>query len=101
MAAAACQFGAPRRAAGSGIKRTDRGVRRVRREGQVKTFMLVAMMLGLLVTMWLVARSVQDQQSGAKNPAALRTVERAQEVRQAVEAADKLKEQNLDKAARD
>ena len=67
----------------------------------MKTFMLVAMMIGLLVTMWLVARGVQEQGTGGHGAAVVKPIERAAETRRAVEAADKLKEQKLDAAARD
>ena len=67
----------------------------------MKTFMLVAMLLGLLVTMWLVARSTQEQTSDGHGAAAVKSIERAEEMRRTVEAADKLKEKKLDAAARD
>jgi hypothetical protein len=68
----------------------------------MKTFMLVAMLLGLLVTMWLVARSLQEQTTSVPGAAVVvKPIERSAEMRRTVEAADKLKEKNLDDAARD
>ena len=67
----------------------------------MKAFMLVAMLIGLLVTMWLVARSTQDQTAGGHGAAPVKSIERAQEMRRTVEAADQLKEKKLDAAARD
>lgn len=67
----------------------------------MKTFMLVAMLIGLLVTMWLVVRGMQGQTTSGPGAAIVRPIERAAEVRRTVEAADKLKEQKLDAASRD
>jgi len=67
----------------------------------MKTFMLVAMLIGLLVTMWLVARSVQDQATGGHGAAPVKSIERAAEMRRTVEATDQLKEKKLDAAARE
>jgi len=67
----------------------------------MRTFMLVAMLIGLLVTMWLVARGMQGQSASGPGAVIVKPIERAAEVRRTVEAADKLKEQKLDAAARD
>ena len=67
----------------------------------MKTFMLVAMLIGLLVTMWLVARGMQEQTASGPGAAVVKPIERAAEMRRTVEAADKLKEKKLDAAARD
>lgn len=67
----------------------------------MKTFMLVAMLLGLLVTMWLVMRGVQEQTTSGHGAAVVKPIERAAEVRSAVEVGDRLKEKKLDAAARD
>ena len=68
----------------------------------MKTFMLVAMLLGLLVTMWLVARDMQEQTtSGPAASVVQKPLDRSVEVRREVEALDKLKEKKLDAAARD
>ena len=67
----------------------------------MKAFMLVAMLIGLLVTMWLVMRDVQEQAAGVSGPAVVKPIERAAEARRAQEAADKLMERRLDGAARE
>jgi len=68
----------------------------------MKAFMLVAMLVGLLVTMWLVARGVQEQTAAVPGGAlVVKPIERSAEMRRTVEAADKLKEKNLDAAARE
>lgn len=67
----------------------------------MKTFMLVAMLIGLLITMWLVARSLQDQAPSGPGAAVVRPIERAEEMRRTVEAADKLKERKLNDVVRD
>ena len=68
----------------------------------MKTFWLVMMLLGLLVTMWLVARSMQEQTtSGPGAAVVVKPIDRAVDMRRTVEAADKLKEKKLGDAARD
>ena len=67
----------------------------------MKTFLLVAMLIGLLVTMWLVARGLQEQTASGPGAIVVKPIERAAEMRRTVEAADKLKEQKLDAASRD
>jgi hypothetical protein len=67
----------------------------------MKTFMLVAMLIGLLVTMWLVVRGTQEQTGSGPAAAVVKPIERASDMRRSVEAADKLKERKLDAAARD
>ena len=67
----------------------------------MKTFMLVAMLLGLLVTMWLVARNLQDQTTIRQGAVVVKPIERAAEMRRTVEAEDKLQEKKLDAAARE
>jgi len=67
----------------------------------MKTFMLIAMLIGLLVTMWLVARGLQEQTTSGPGAVVVKPLERAAEMRRTVEAADKLKEKKLDAAARD
>jgi len=68
----------------------------------MKTFMLVAMLIGLLVTMWLVARGLQEQTtSGPGAATVIKPIEHTAEMRRTVEAADKLKEQKFDAAARE
>ena len=67
----------------------------------MKTFMLVAMLIGLLVTMWLVARGLQEHTTSGPGAVVVKPIERAAEMRRTVEAADKLKEKKLDAAARD
>ena len=67
----------------------------------MKTFMLVAMLIGLLVTMWLVARGLQGQTASGPGAVVVKPIERSAEMRRAVEAADQLKEKKLDAAARE
>lgn len=65
----------------------------------MKTFMLVAMLIGLLVTAWLVLRDVQEQQAGGSGAAVVKPIERAAEARRTIEGADKLRERQLGGAA--
>ena len=67
----------------------------------MKAFMLVAMMIGLLVTMWLVVRGLQEQTTSGPGAIVVKPIERAVEMRRTVEAADKLKEKKFDAAARE
>jgi hypothetical protein len=67
----------------------------------MKTFMLVAMLIGLLVTMWLVARGLQEQTTAGPGAVVVKPIERAAEMRRTVEAADKAKEQKFSDAARE
>ena len=67
----------------------------------MKTFMMVAMLIGLLVAMWLVVRGLQEQTTSGPGAVVVKPIERAADMRRSVEAADKLKEQKLDSAARD
>jgi hypothetical protein len=67
----------------------------------MKIFMLVGMLIGLLVTMWLVMRDVREKTAGASGTTAIKPIERAVEMRRTLEAADKLKERRLDGAARE
>ena len=67
----------------------------------MKTFMLVAMLIGLLVTMWLVARGLQEQTASGPGAVVVKPIERAAEMRRTVEAADALKEKKLDAASGD
>ena len=67
----------------------------------MKTFMLVAMLIGLLVTAWLVFRDLQEQRAGVSGPAVVKPIERAAESRRAIESADKLREDKLSGAARE
>lgn len=67
----------------------------------MKTFMLVAMLIGLLVTAYLVFRDVQEQTAGVSGPAVVKPIERAAEARRTVEGADRLRESQLGGAARE
>ena len=67
----------------------------------MKTFMIVAMLIGLLVTMWLVTRGLQEQTTSGPGAVVVKPIERADQTRRAVEAADRLKEKKLDAAARE
>jgi hypothetical protein len=67
----------------------------------MKAFMLVALLIGLLVTMWLVMRDVREQTAGAPGPATIKPIERAAEMRRTLEEADRQKERRIDGAARE
>jgi len=67
----------------------------------MKAFMLVAMLIGLVLTAWLVMRDVQEQTRTVSGPAVVKPIERAAEARRVQEAADTLKEHKLDGAARE
>lgn len=67
----------------------------------MKTFMLVAMLIGLLVTMWLVVRGMQEQTTSGPGVMVVKPIERSAEMRRTVEAADALQEKKLDAAARE
>jgi hypothetical protein len=71
------------------------------REGRMKTFMLVAMLIGLLLTGWLVLRDVQEQSTAGHGAAVIKPIERAEEARRTIEGADKRMEQRIDDAARE
>lgn len=67
----------------------------------MRTFMLVALLLGLLVTTWLVARGLREQTTSGPGAVVVKPIERAAEMRRTVEAADKMMEKKLDAAARE
>ncbi len=67
----------------------------------MKTFMLVAMLIGLLVTMWLVMRGMQEQTTSGPGAVLVKPIERAAEIRRTVEAVDKQMEKKLNDAARE
>jgi hypothetical protein len=65
----------------------------------MKTFMLVAMLVGLLVTAYLVFRDVEQQTRGVSGPAVVKPIERAAEARRTIEGADRLRERQAGGAA--
>lgn len=67
----------------------------------MKTFWLVAMLLGLLVTAWLLMRDVQEQARVAPAPALVKPIERAAEARRTMEAAEKTAERRIEGASRE
>jgi hypothetical protein len=67
----------------------------------MKAFMLVAMLVGLVVTAWLVLRDVREQAVGGSGAAVIKPIERAAEARRTIEGADKLRESQLGDAARE
>lgn len=67
----------------------------------MKGLWLVLMLVGLLVTAWLVLRDLREQASGVTGPAVVAPIDRAAEVRRVQEAADRLKERRLNDAARE
>lgn len=67
----------------------------------MRTFMMVAMLIGLLVAMWLVVQGLQERAATGPGAAVVAPIERAREMRRTVEAADKLREKKLEDAARE
>ena len=67
----------------------------------MKAFMLVAMLIGLLVTAWLVLRDVREQSPGGSGTATVAPIGRAVEATRAREAADRRTEQRAESAARE
>lgn len=67
----------------------------------MKTFMLVTMLIGLLVTAWLLMRDVQEQTAGVPGATVIKPVERAAEMRRTLEAADKAAERRIEEAGRE
>ncbi len=67
----------------------------------MKMFMLITMLIGLLVTMWLVARGLQGQTTAGPGAVVIKPIERAAEMRRTVEAADKVNERKFSDAARE
>jgi hypothetical protein len=59
------------------------------------------MLVGLLVTAWLVLRDVREQSPGGSGTAAVAPIGRAAEARRTMEAADRLKEQRAENASRE
>jgi hypothetical protein len=67
----------------------------------MKGFWLVLLLIGLLVTAWLVLRDLREQAAGVSGPAVVAPIERAAEARRGLEAADRLKERRLEDAAKE
>lgn len=67
----------------------------------MKAFMLVAMLVGLLVTAWLLARDVEEQTAAVPGTAVVKPVERAAEARRTLEAAEKAAERRIEGASRE
>lgn len=65
----------------------------------MKTFMLVAMLIALVLTAWLVLRDLGEQTAGGSGAAVIKPIERAAEARRTIENADKLRERQLGGAA--
>lgn len=61
----------------------------------MRAFMMVAMLIALLITGWLVVKSLTDVSSGKQEPAALKSIERADQARQKVEGANRDQERKL------
>jgi F0F1-type ATP synthase membrane subunit b/b' len=62
--------------------------------------MLVAMLIALLVTAWLVVKSLEDTSSG-KQPAAVKSIERADQARRKMESSNSEQERKLDNIGKD
>jgi len=71
------------------------------REAEMRTFMFVALLAGLLVTAWLVLRDLREQSPGGSGTAAVAPIGRASEARRTLEAADRVKEQRAESASRE
>lgn len=67
----------------------------------MKAFLLVAMLIGLLVTAWLVLRDVREQAPAGSGTATVAPLGRAAEARRALEAADRLQQQRAENASRE
>jgi Tfp pilus assembly protein PilX len=67
----------------------------------MKGFWLVMMLLGLLVTAWLVMRDMNEHVAGSGAPAAVKTMERAEQAVKAVDAAQKEAERRINGAGRE
>lgn len=67
----------------------------------MKAFMLVAMLVGLLVTAWLVARDLQERAGEGRGPAAIKAIDRAQEARQKAEAGNEAQRRLLEGMSRE
>ncbi|HEY6000416.1 MAG TPA: hypothetical protein VI078_14100 [bacterium] len=65
----------------------------------MKGFWLILMLAGLLVTAWLVLRDVKEQT--VSGPAVVAPLQRAEDVRQVQEAADRAKERRVEDAAKE
>ena len=66
----------------------------------MKSFMLVAMLIALLVTAWLVVKSLEDTASG-KAGAPVKAIERADQARQKVESTNREQERKLNDLGKD
>lgn len=67
----------------------------------MKAFWLVAMLIGLLVTGWLVMRDVTDRAVGGHGPAEFKAVERAEQAVQRQVSGDAAQERRLEGAAKE
>jgi Tfp pilus assembly protein PilX len=67
----------------------------------MKGFWLIVMLIGLLLTGWLVLQDMQAKRDGAHGSANFQAVERTDRARQAVDAANKAQERLLEKSGRD
>ena len=67
----------------------------------MKGVWLVLLLIGLLLTAWLVLRDMQEQTAGVSGPAVIAPLERAADVRRVREAADQAKERRVEDAARE
>ncbi len=65
----------------------------------MKAFLLVAMLIGLVVTAWLVLRDLGEQTAGGSGAAVIKPIERAAEARRTIEGAERLRERQLGGAA--
>jgi hypothetical protein len=65
----------------------------------MKGFWLVLMLIGLLLTAWLVMRDTKEQT--VSGPAVVAPLERAEDVRRVQEAADRAKERRVEDAAKE
>lgn len=67
----------------------------------MKSFMLVAMLIALLVTAWLVVKSLEDTSSGKQGSAPVKAIERADQARQKVDSTNREQERKLGDLVKD
>lgn len=66
----------------------------------MKSFMLVTMLIALLVTAWLVVKSLEDTSSG-KAGAPVKAIEQADRAREKVESTNREQERKLGELVKD
>jgi hypothetical protein len=67
----------------------------------MKGFWLIAMLLGLLVTAWLLTQNMKEHVGDSGGAAAVKTLERAKDLNKTVDEAQKAAERRLNGAGRE